>query len=122
MSETTISQAVEKVGEESFSRRVTRDTLRSTGAKVGLAWVATVAVLVSVVTLAYQLKVQRQAFFARLPETLAGLGREPRMMALAMILLAVICVALSLAVLGGLDDPWLIGDAQRTLAAGIFGS
>ncbi|HEY5679180.1 MAG TPA: ABC transporter permease [Pseudomonadales bacterium] len=45
MTETAITRAVEKVGEESFSRRVTRDTLRNTGAKIGIAWVATVAVL-----------------------------------------------------------------------------
>ena len=82
---------------------------------------ATAAVLVSIVTLAYQLKVQRMAFFAALPETLKGLQREPVMMALAMILLAVGCIALSFAVLTGLRDPWLIGAAQQTLTAGVFG-
>jgi multicomponent Na+:H+ antiporter subunit D len=82
---------------------------------------ATVAVLVSVITLAYQLKVQRQAFFAELPAALRILRREPGMMSLAMILLAVTCVALSFAVIGGLGDPWLIGPAQRALAAGLFG-
>lgn len=83
---------------------------------------ATVAVLVSIVTLAYQLKVQRRAFFAALPESLKGLRNEPPMMALGMILLAVGCIALSFVVLTGLHDPWLIGAAQRTLTAGIFGN
>ena len=83
---------------------------------------ATVAVLVSIVTLAYQLKVQRRAFFAALPETLKGLRHEPPMMALGMILLAVGCIALTLVVFTGLHDPWLIGAAQRTLTAGIFGN
>jgi len=55
---------------------------------------AAVAVAVSVVTLAYQLKVQRLAFFASLPK--------------------------SFAVLGGLRDPWLIGAAQEVLTAGVF--
>ena len=82
---------------------------------------ASAAVLVSIVTLAYQLKVQRMAFFSALPEALRGLKREPPMMALAMILLAIGCIALSFAVLTGLRDPWLIGAAQQVLSAGIFG-
>ena len=83
---------------------------------------ATVAVLVSIVTLAYQLKVQRMAFFAALPEALQGLRREPPMMALAMILLAVGCIALSFAVVTGLREPWLVGAATQVLTAGIFGN
>ena len=82
---------------------------------------ATVAVLISIVTLAYQLKVQRLAFFAALPETLKDLRREPRLMALAMILLAIGCIALSLVLLTGFRDPWLIGPAQQILSAGVFG-
>jgi len=82
---------------------------------------AVAAVLVSIVTLAYQLKVQRMAFFASLPEALKGLRREPPMMALGMILLAIGCIALSFAVITGLRDPWLIGAAQQTLTSGVFG-
>ena len=82
---------------------------------------ATMAVLVSIVTLAYQLKVQRMAFFAALPEALKGLRREPPLMALAMILLAVGCLALSLILLSGFSDPWLIGPAQHVLSSGVFG-
>jgi multicomponent Na+:H+ antiporter subunit D len=89
--------------------------------EAGYYFFAAVAVAVSIVTLAYQLKVQRMAFFAGLPETLRGLGREPRLMSLAMILLALGCVLLSLAVLSGLSDPWLIGPAQQALSAGVFG-
>ena len=81
---------------------------------------AAVAVAISVVTLAYQLKVQRLAFFASLPDAMQNLRREPRLMALAMILLATGCIALSFAVLGGLRDPWLIGAAQEVLTAGVF--
>jgi len=87
----------------------------------GYFGLATAAVLVSIVTLAYQLKVQRMAFFAALPETLKNLRREPPMMALAMILLAIGCIALSLIMLTGLRDPWLIGPAQQILSAGVFG-
>ena len=86
----------------------------------GYYGIAAVAVAVSVVTLAYQLKVQRLAFFASLPDAMQNLRREPRLMALAMILLAIGCIALSFAVLGGLRDPWLIGAAQEVLTAGVF--
>ena len=79
-------------------------------------------VLVSIVTLAYQLKVQRMAFFASLPDALRGLKSEPPMMALAMVLLALGCIALSFAVLTGLRDPWLIGAAQQVLTMGVFGA
>ena len=48
------------------------------------------------------------------------LRREPRLMSLAMILLAAGCIALSFLVLSGLRDPWLIGAAQETLSAGPF--
>lgn len=82
---------------------------------------AALAVAVSIVTLAYQLKVQRMAFFAGLPESLRNLGSEPRLMAAAMILLAVGCIVLSFAVVTGLRDPWLIGAAQQTLTSGVFG-
>jgi multicomponent Na+:H+ antiporter subunit D len=89
--------------------------------QAGYYGIATVAVLVSIITLAYQLKVQRMAFFAALPETLKGLRREPPLMGLAMIILAVGCLALSLLVLTGFSDPWLIGPAQQVLTTGVFG-
>ena len=88
--------------------------------EAGFYGFAAVAVAISIVTLAYQLKVQRLAFFAALPESFRDLGREPRLMSLAMILLAAGCIALSFLVLSGLRDPWLIGAAQETLSAGPF--
>jgi multicomponent Na+:H+ antiporter subunit D len=89
--------------------------------EAGYFGLAFLAVAVSIITLAYQLKVQRLGFFSALPRRLEGLGREPRLMAFAMILLAIGCIALSFAVVTGLRDPWLIGAAQETLSAGIFG-
>jgi multicomponent Na+:H+ antiporter subunit D len=82
---------------------------------------AAVAVLMSIVTLGYQLKVQRGAFFSELPAALGEVKREPRLMALSMLLLAAGCVALSFAVVGGFSDPWLVGDAQSVLSGGTFG-
>jgi multicomponent Na+:H+ antiporter subunit D len=88
--------------------------------EAGFYGFAAVAVAISIVTLAYQLKVQRLAFFASLPDSLRELQHEPRLMSLAMILLAAGCIALSFLVLSGLRDPWLIGAAQQTLSAGPF--
>jgi len=88
--------------------------------EAGFYGFAFVAVAISIVTLAYQLKVQRLAFFASLPDSFRDLRREPLLMSLAMILLAAGCIALSFLVLGGLRDPWLIGAAQETLSAGPF--
>jgi multicomponent Na+:H+ antiporter subunit D len=88
--------------------------------EAGFYGFACVAVAISIVTLAYQLKVQRLAFFASLPESFSDLRREPLLMSLAMILLAAGCIALSFLVLTGLRDPWLIGAAQETLSAGPF--
>jgi multicomponent Na+:H+ antiporter subunit D len=88
--------------------------------EAGFYGFAAVAVAISIVTLAYQLKVQRLAFFASLPDSLRELQHEPRLMSLAMILLAAGCIALSFLVLSGLRDPWLIGAAQETLSAGPF--
>jgi multicomponent Na+:H+ antiporter subunit D len=93
--------------------------------EAGFYGFAVVAVAVSVVTLAYQLKVQRLAFFASLPASfpraLNRLRAEPRLMSLSMILLALGCIALSFAVLSGLRHPWLIGSAQEALSSGVFG-
>ncbi len=82
---------------------------------------AAVAVVMSVVTLAYQLKVLRHAFFQAPPES-ATAQREPRLMAAAMAALAVGCVGLSLAAVTGLSDPFLVGPAARTLITGVFAS
>jgi multicomponent Na+:H+ antiporter subunit D len=89
--------------------------------EAGFYGYAAVAVAVSIVTLAYQLKVQRMAFFSALPRTFDELRREPLLMSLAMVLLASGCIALSFLVLSGLRDPWLIGAAQATLSSGVFG-
>ena len=55
------------------------------------------------------------------PKAVRSLQREPRLMSLAMILLATGCIVLSFAVLSGLRSPWLIGAAQQTLSSGVFG-
>ena len=81
---------------------------------------AAVAVAGSVLTLAYQLKVQRRAFFGAPPEFAEPLRGEPYFMAAAMILLALGCLASSLLVVTGLRSPFLICPAQQTLLGGTF--
>lgn len=53
---------------------------------------AVLAVLVSVLTLAYYLKVQRFAFFGTLKEKWARIKEVPKVMCTSMIILAVICI------------------------------
>lgn len=81
---------------------------------------AAVAVVMSIVTLAYQLKVQRHVFFGPRTAGRVPLSSEPPLMAAAMILLTMGCVGLSLLVLSGLANPWLITAAEQTLLAGTF--
>jgi multicomponent Na+:H+ antiporter subunit D len=88
--------------------------------QIGAYGFAAAAVAMSIVTLAYQLKVQRQAFFGAPTSTSAIVKREPRLMAAAMIFLAIGCVALSVLVVGGLGSPYLIGPAADALLGGIF--
>jgi multicomponent Na+:H+ antiporter subunit D len=54
---------------------------------------ATIAVLVSILTLVYYLKFQSLAFFGKLDKTLQDIKEVPGLMRLSMILLAVMCLA-----------------------------
>jgi multicomponent Na+:H+ antiporter subunit D len=66
---------------------------------------ATLAVIVSIITLAYFLKFQRYAFFNRAPGKLRGKIREvPFPMSFSMIVLAVLCLALSLLAFPSVSD------------------
>ena len=82
---------------------------------------AGVAIAVSVMTLAYQLKVQRHAFFSALPVAATSWRREPRLMSAATVLLAGTCLVLPFLLVAGLRTPLLIGPAQQALLAGVFG-
>lgn len=88
--------------------------------ETGAYGLAAVAVVVSILTLTYQLKVQRYAFFNAAPEGAIRSHREPRLMASAMVALAIGCLGLSALVLSGLHNPLLIGPAARILLGGTF--
>lgn len=81
---------------------------------------AAVAVAMSIVTLAYQLKVQRYAFFEAPPPVSKAMRGEPRLMVIAMVVLAIGCVVLSMLVIAGLSSPYLVGPAAQTLVRGTF--
>jgi len=75
---------------------------------------ASIAVLVSILTLAYYLKVQRLAFFGELRSTLTGIKEVPLTMKLSMIILSLICIFGGLLLLPGVQKNFL------NLATGIL--
>jgi multicomponent Na+:H+ antiporter subunit D len=78
------------------------------------------AIVVSVITLASFLKVERYGFFETMKTALAAARPEPAMMRVAMVLLAAACGASALLVAGGLDSPFLVRPAALVLLAGPF--
>ena len=81
---------------------------------------AAVAVLVSLMTLASFLKVQKYAFFEAVSPVTVRAREVPTLMRVAMLILAALCVVTSLLVLAGVESPFLIGPAAEALRAGVF--
>ncbi|OIN98453.1 NADH/ubiquinone/plastoquinone (complex I) [Candidatus Desantisbacteria bacterium CG_4_10_14_0_8_um_filter_48_22] len=72
---------------------------------------AVIAILVSVLTLAYFLKVQRLAFFGKIKETLSNIKEVPVPMRVSLIVLAVLCLVIGLdafRIVQGMDSSWLV--------------
>lgn len=88
----------------------------------GHYWFALAAVLVSLITLSSFLKVQKYGFFEALKPALAGVSEVPVLMRMAMLLLAVLCVVLALAVTTGIRTPFLVDEAAQVLVDGRFGT
>lgn len=63
---------------------------------------ASIAVFVSFVTMIYTIKAQKMVFFSPLPEKLNAIREVPKSMWIALVVLAVVCIAL------GLACPWFI--------------
>jgi len=87
-------------------------------------WLALAAVLVSLITLASFLKVQKYAFWDIGKPVTAMAHEVPIFMRVAMLLLAVFCVVLALLVLTGLRTPYLVTpavDALSTWAGTVSG-
>jgi len=91
----------------------------------GHPWLALAAVLVSLMTLASFLKVQKYAFWDAGKLGTALSLEVPILMRMAMLMLAALCVVLALLVLTGLRTPYLITpavDALHTWAGTAAGS
>ena len=82
---------------------------------------AIAAVLVSLVTLASFLKVQRYAFYEASRPATAAAREVPAFMQAAMLILALLCVGAALLVWTGLGAPMLIKPAADALLAGLPG-
>lgn len=78
------------------------------------------AVLVSIVTLSYFMKVQRHVYYGPLKDTLKNVVEVPKMMRTAMILLAIGCVLMGLLILPG-PRAILLTPAANALLAGRDG-
>ena len=63
---------------------------------------ALLAVVVSIITLAYYLKVQKLAFFGKLGEAWQEIKEVPAVMCISMIILAVLCVGLGILLIPGI--------------------
>ena len=83
----------------------------------GFVGFAVTAVIMSIVTLGYQLKVLRHAFATPPAPGSAGVVR---MMCAAMIVLALGCMVLPLLLLGGFGSPLLVGPAKEALLGGVL--
>jgi multicomponent Na+:H+ antiporter subunit D len=82
---------------------------------------ALAAIVVSLLTLASFLKVQRYGFHEAAAAPAAPVKRTPVLMGAAMILLAVLCAGLGLLALPGLERPLVVTEAVDALRAGPFG-
>jgi multicomponent Na+:H+ antiporter subunit D len=81
---------------------------------------AATAVLVSLMTLASFLKVQKYAFFSAATPATAKVKEVPLLMRTAMVVLAALCAVTSLLVWTGLRSPLLIKPAADALLAGVL--
>jgi len=86
----------------------------------GHYWAALAAVFVSLMTLASFLKVQKYAFFEEAKAAWARVAEVPGLMRVAMLLLATLCVVMSLMVLTGLRTPFVVEAAVRAVSGGVF--
>ncbi len=88
--------------------------------QAGAYWMAAAAVIVSLLTLASFLKVQRYAFFEQPKARAAEVKKTPFLMGASMVILALLCLVTALAVAPGLESPFLISGAAEVLLRGAF--
>ena len=78
------------------------------------------AVVVSILTLASFMKVQKYAFYGQVKEKWAKVREVPAVMQVSMVLLAVLCLAMSLLIVPGLRQA-ILDPATKALQQGVSG-
>jgi len=85
--------------------------------QAGQVVLAIIAVLVSIVTLGYYLRMQRMAFFGKLADAWQNIKEAPALMCISMVILAVLCLALGVLLLPSIR-PMLLDPAVKALESG----
>jgi multicomponent Na+:H+ antiporter subunit D len=67
-------------------------------------WLAVIAIIISIITLAYFLKLQKNTFYGKASEKINNIKEVPFTMCFSMIVLAVLCLALSLLIIPGIRE------------------
>jgi multicomponent Na+:H+ antiporter subunit D len=67
-------------------------------------WLAVIAIIISIITLAYFLKLQKNTFYGKASEKINNIKEVPFTMCFSMIVLAVLCIALSLLIIPGIRE------------------
>ncbi len=67
-------------------------------------WLAAIAIIISIITLAYFLKLQKNTFYGKASDKINNIKEVPFTMCFSMIVLAVLCIALSLLILPGIRE------------------
>jgi multicomponent Na+:H+ antiporter subunit D len=67
-------------------------------------WLAAIAIIISIITLAYFLKLQKNTFYGKASEKINNIKEVPFTMCFSMIVLAVLCIALSLLIIPGIRE------------------
>ena len=67
-------------------------------------WLAAIAIIISIITLAYFLKLQKNTFYGKASDKTNNIKEVPFTMCFSMIVLAVLCLALSLLIIPGIRE------------------
>ncbi len=67
-------------------------------------WLAAIAIIISIITLAYFLKLQRYTFYGEADNRMNNIKEVPFTMCFSMIVLAVLCIGLSLLIIPGIRE------------------
>ena len=67
-------------------------------------WLAGIAIVISIITLAYFLKLQKNTFYGKAKNKIDNIKEVPFTMCFSMIVLAILCICLSLLIIPGIRE------------------